>query len=293
MNRDPDLTPENDPFRKWLTGGWALSGAVIVLLVIAFYVEEDWRGEAYWKQAQAAITLQGESLDPSKFIPPPVPDEENFGALPIFRLEPESIPGYPSYLSTVALRQALAHVSQNIPSSKNDDLGSDQLPYLGNWWKGEKPDLPAIQKRLAELCHRELSATQAPPKATPADLFGLLYPALADLRAADATHPICRFEDDYKSQPPMDRSFGNITEQIRLAQVAGSNPEWTRDRHRLEELKELSKATGGEQRLDLSSIWKAPRSSGTTPLRRTVLIILLIVMLAEFLQTRLGLYLGA
>jgi hypothetical protein len=75
--------------------------------------------------------------------------------------------------------------------------------------------------------------------------------------------------------------------------IAGSNPEWTRDRHRLEELKELSQATGGEQRLDLSSIWKAPRANGTTPLRKTVLIILLIVMLVEFLQTRLSLQLRA
>jgi hypothetical protein len=71
--------------------------------------------------------------------------------------------------------------------------------------------------------------------------------------------------------------------------VAGSNPEWTRDRHRLEELKELSQATGGEQRLDLSSIWSAPRPSGTTPLRRTILILLLVVLLLECLQTRLGL----
>jgi len=70
--------------------------------------------------------------------------------------------------------------------------------------------------------------------------------------------------------------------------VAGSTPEWTRDRRRLEELKALAQATGGEQRLDLASIWNAPRASGTTPLRRTVLIILLFVLLAEFLQTRLG-----
>jgi len=71
--------------------------------------------------------------------------------------------------------------------------------------------------------------------------------------------------------------------------VAGSNPEWTRDRHRLEELKALSLATGGEQRLDLASIWHAPRASGTTSLRSLILIVLLIAMLAEFLQSRLGL----
>ena len=70
--------------------------------------------------------------------------------------------------------------------------------------------------------------------------------------------------------------------------VAGANPEWTRDPHRRQELADLSHASGGEERLDLASIWSAPRSSGTTPLRRFVLIALLIVMLAEFLQTRLG-----
>ncbi len=70
--------------------------------------------------------------------------------------------------------------------------------------------------------------------------------------------------------------------------VAGANPEWTRDRHRLEELEALSLASGGTQRLDMSSIWSAPRATGTTPLRRDVLIALFFVLLAEFLQTRLG-----
>lgn len=70
--------------------------------------------------------------------------------------------------------------------------------------------------------------------------------------------------------------------------VAGSNPEWTRDRRRLEELKALAAATNGEQRLDLSSVWKAPRSTGTTPLRKWIFIALLVTMLLEFLQTRLG-----
>jgi len=70
--------------------------------------------------------------------------------------------------------------------------------------------------------------------------------------------------------------------------VAGSNPEWTRDPHRILELEALSQATGGEQRLDLPSIWKSPRATGNTPLRLPVLITLLVIMLVEFLQTRLG-----
>jgi hypothetical protein len=70
--------------------------------------------------------------------------------------------------------------------------------------------------------------------------------------------------------------------------VAGSNPEWTRNPRRLEELRALSHATGGEQRLDLSSVWRAPHASGTTSLRSYVLLVLLLVMLADFLETRIG-----
>jgi len=70
--------------------------------------------------------------------------------------------------------------------------------------------------------------------------------------------------------------------------VAGSNPEWTRDPHRIAELQALSQASGGEQRLDLPSIWKSPRPTGTTSLRLPILITLLVIMLVEFLQTRLG-----
>lgn len=70
--------------------------------------------------------------------------------------------------------------------------------------------------------------------------------------------------------------------------VAGSNPEWTRDPHRIAELQALSQASGGEQRLDLPSIWKEPRPTGTTSLQLPILIALLVLMLLEFLQTRLG-----
>jgi hypothetical protein len=40
--------------------------------------------------------------------------------------------------------------------------------------------------------------------------------------------------------------------------------------------------------LDLPSLWKSPRPTGTTSLRLPIMITLLVIMLAEFLQTRLG-----
>jgi hypothetical protein len=71
--------------------------------------------------------------------------------------------------------------------------------------------------------------------------------------------------------------------------VSGTNPEWTRDPARLNELKALSAATGGQARLNLEDIWSAPRASGTTSIRNDVIVVLLLVLLVEFLVTRVGL----
>lgn len=219
MKSDPESTSENESFRKWLTSGWAITGFVITLFVIAFYVEEDWRGQAYWQQAQEQIAAEGESLDPNKFIPPPIPDEENFGSLPLFR---ESSPASAAalYATPVGMQRAFSHIfPNNIPTSSREDVQPNQLPYLGNWTKGEQPDLPAIKKHLLDLCHREVPRAPVSPNARLSDLFGLLCPALADLRAANVTHPLCRLEVDRESQPPNSRPIGGITSPIQMARV--------------------------------------------------------------------------
>jgi hypothetical protein len=118
------------------------------------------------------------------------------------------------------MQRAFARISpNNIPTSSSEHLEPNQLPYLGNWAKGEQPDLPAIEKRLADFCHREFPTAQVPPNASLANMFGLLCPALAELRSADATHPLCQFEEDYTSEPPNSRSMGGITSPIQMAKV--------------------------------------------------------------------------
>ena len=219
MNTAPDQSsPDEDSPWKWLTGGWAKGIFAAVLAAVVFYVEEDWRGAMAWQEAQAEIAAAGESLDPAKFIPPTIPDEENFGALPIFKLESDPSGYNPKNLSPLAMNRALVHVDQ-IPSSKDEETGSSFLPYLGNWRKGEPTDLPAIQKRLTELCRTDLPITPLPANATPAQLFELLCPALADLRAANQTYPLCRFNEDYTSEPPPLRPLGGVVAQIKMAKV--------------------------------------------------------------------------
>ncbi|HTV63287.1 MAG TPA: hypothetical protein VMH30_12030, partial [Verrucomicrobiae bacterium] len=52
--------------------------AVLATLIAIFYTEEDWRGERAWENCQRELEAQGVVLDWGKYIPPPVPDDQNF-----------------------------------------------------------------------------------------------------------------------------------------------------------------------------------------------------------------------
>jgi hypothetical protein len=52
--------------------------AILATLVALFYTEEDWRGKHNWAKCEAQLEAQGFVLDWDKFIPPPVPDDQNF-----------------------------------------------------------------------------------------------------------------------------------------------------------------------------------------------------------------------
>lgn len=56
-------------------------GSLTVLTVI-FYAEENWRGQRAWKNYQRELEAKGWVLDWEKYIPPPVPDDQNFFKAP-------------------------------------------------------------------------------------------------------------------------------------------------------------------------------------------------------------------
>lgn len=75
-------------------------------------------------------------------------------------------------------------------------------------------------------------------------------------------------------------NFGPIT--------AGTDPEWTFDRTRITELKGVSRLSGGEERVDLTKIWQAPRRMEFRDVRDVLIILLLCLFILETLATRLG-----
>jgi len=64
--------------RKMLIGlAW------LVTLIVLFYAEEDWRGWHAWSQYRQQLEAGGTQLDYAAFIPKPVPDDQNFAAIPV------------------------------------------------------------------------------------------------------------------------------------------------------------------------------------------------------------------
>jgi hypothetical protein len=52
--------------------------AILATLIAIFYTEEDWRGKRAWENCKRELVAKGMVLDWDKFIPPPVPDGQNF-----------------------------------------------------------------------------------------------------------------------------------------------------------------------------------------------------------------------
>ena len=60
-------------FRRLLVGL-----AIFATFVAIFYAEEDWRGKRAWENCKHELEAKGAVLDWDKFIPPSVPDDQNF-----------------------------------------------------------------------------------------------------------------------------------------------------------------------------------------------------------------------
>jgi hypothetical protein len=75
-------------FFRWLFSWRILKRGLLALglfavLVVLFYTEENWRGRRAWNECRRELEAKGERLDFKAFIPPPVPDEQNFAMAPV------------------------------------------------------------------------------------------------------------------------------------------------------------------------------------------------------------------
>ena len=152
--------------------------ACVSTIIFAAYGIENYRGEKAWADYRAEAKAQGTKLDFKDFIPPPIPDEENFAAIPIYR----------ELLSHDPVIKARAERACELPSECI-------RIYMASLGGGTTPDFVAVRDCLAK---NSLLPTVTDNAA--ADVLRALEqfePTLAQLRAA-SLRPRSRFDGEWE-----------------------------------------------------------------------------------------------
>jgi hypothetical protein len=76
-------TPKTKSGWRWLRR-LLIALAMLATLIAIFYAEEDWRGKRAWENYKHEWEAKGEKFDWQTFVPPSVPDDQNFFTAPIF-----------------------------------------------------------------------------------------------------------------------------------------------------------------------------------------------------------------
>jgi hypothetical protein len=179
----------------------------IVTLLILFHVEEDWRGARVWAATKAKWEANGVSFDPNAYIPPAVPDDQNFAALPLFKLSPD--PDDNTLRKPVALEAAF----------RNDHNHPNQIAPLSPYSMHQKDsaDFGKLHRDIAALY---VQVFGTPPASSDALIqFEAIYPFVEELNTAAAMRPYFRLKEDYTTQETLGRSFELLTSQIKVARI--------------------------------------------------------------------------
>jgi len=203
---------------KWL-GSWrgvgilALTAASLVTLVALFYAVENWRGKRAWDRCRRELEAQGEKLDFRAFIPPPVPDDQNFAAAPIFaHLFDRPPPGVPEE-SGAGPDARLRRIRVDL-----QDAQGKKAPRFGLMDSGSLIDLAQWQQFLAgNTNYPQPGAPQSAARDVLLALSGF-DTELAELEQA-AARPKCRWPVDYTLPNPIAIRLPHLTRLRDLAHV--------------------------------------------------------------------------
>ncbi|MFZ2640035.1 MAG: hypothetical protein WA117_03530 [Verrucomicrobiia bacterium] len=190
--------------------------ACLVTLFALFHVEENWRGERDWNAYKQQMEARGEKFDLAAFIPPRVPDDQNFAMTPFFAPLFDFEPGTQKQRDTNAVKRI-----QNFASS----LAIAPKPY--SWAMGKRADLAqrlaAFQKPTdtpAKSTTTQAAGETTQTKAATAILekMGEYNPILDELRAA-SRRPHCRFNISYDVENPVTILLPHLTVVRRICSV--------------------------------------------------------------------------
>ena len=189
-------------FRRWRMLWWIPGGPlVLLLLVLLFYTNENWRGRRAWAAYQRVLQADGVDFNWHALTPPPVADRDNFAATPFFATLFDYVPGTHTPRDVVAYNRSASFAQTGAPY---DDAwrGNDSALVM---FRRQRTDLAAGLQLFQSANTRAKSSVEAEPdnghraataQAVLAEL-AKFNPVLDELRAA-SRRPQARFNFNYE-----------------------------------------------------------------------------------------------
>jgi hypothetical protein len=197
--------------------------ACFVTLIALFYAEEDWRGKHEWEKFKHEWEAKGEHFDFKDFVPPTVPDDQNFALAPIFdatdklanrnwRNEHRNQHG--SGWDTNLIDQLQIEIG--------DNNYNDWPTNGGNWPLAKMADLKEWQNYYRTLAAKTNEFPIAPqPQSSAQDILLALSKynsTVEELRQASQL-PYSRFPLDYDDEDPAEILLPHLATLKRCSQI--------------------------------------------------------------------------
>lgn len=184
--------------RRWIRGV-AWTAITLVTLFTLFIAWVNWKGARVWNEAQQRVRDEKLTLDFRQTLQDPVPDTENFCAIPLLRDLPVVVDRDPDKGEPAAKRKALSAL--DLPDDKKSPArveqpsllpkpGQDSEQHMRNWaqWLRQiHADMPVTD---AQNPAREVLAALAYQDAAVAEMAGALSRPHAQLLPAPKNREI-------------------------------------------------------------------------------------------------------
>ncbi|MFZ2640036.1 MAG: hypothetical protein WA117_03535 [Verrucomicrobiia bacterium] len=174
--------------------------ACLVALFVLFHVEENWRGERDWSAYKQQMEARGEKLDLAAYIPPRVPDDQNFAMTPFLAPLFDFDPATGKLRKTDALKRTQSFAN-SLPIGGPSGRAAGRCTDLVAWKEAmQKP----VDKDNPIVVRQKTRTAQERAAAAPAVLAALKQyePVIEELRAA-SQRPHCRFNLPYEAENPI------------------------------------------------------------------------------------------
>lgn len=201
---------------KWI-GRVLFVLACLVTLFALFHVEENWRGERDWSAYKQQMEAKGEKFNLAAFVPPRVPDDQNFAMTPFLAPLYDFEPGTQKQRDTDAVKRIHDFASSLPTGQGRGECATGKRANLAQWLAASRKLASESTKSAVEQTSGE--AERARVASAVLERLSEYNPILDELHAA-SRRPHCRFNVNYDAENPVTIALPHMTVVRRACSVA-------------------------------------------------------------------------